>query len=77
MSDLNAPGFKPMDRAAAESHDRHFAEDFVWLKGAPVPISRTLARQMYYQVENALPWTAGSNPGAAGDDQVPDIFDGA
>lgn len=73
----DAAAFKPIDRAATESHDRHFADDFVWLEGAPLPISRTLARQMYYQVDNALPWTVGRDPGPAGENEAPDIFDGA
>lgn len=68
MADPDAPGFKPLDRAAAARHDHHFADDFVTITGAAMPISRTLATRLGYEVERPE-YTAGDDArGQGGDD---------
>lgn len=68
MPDDLAPGFKPLDRARAAAHDRHFADDFVDVAGAPRRISKTLAQKLGYSLQRPR-YTAGGDPddGHAGD----------
>jgi hypothetical protein len=41
-------------------HDAYHADDFLAIKGAPVPISTTLATQLGYSVQQVR-WAAGSD----------------
>ncbi len=72
MSD-DKPGVRPLDRKAAARHDRHFADDFIPVAGAAVPLSLTLAHQLGYRIERPR-YTAGSDPddGAIADDYRPE-----
>lgn len=61
-------------REAAErlaQHDAYHADDFLRLRGAPVPISTTLATQLGYSV-NQVRWAAGSDAedGEVGDEDA-------
>ena len=54
----DAPGFRPMDRAAVAAHDRAFAANYVTIAGRALPMSRTLARMQGYEVDRQ-PYEAG------------------